>query len=139
MAILRVRDNDGNIVSIPAIKGDKGDKGDKGAGVIVGKYTGDGMYEKTMLIDGDVKAVLILNQYGEASVDNNGFVIRGGMVTIADPLKYGNIPLANISNPVSGTSQLTVNNYDFMVGTAESYTMGFNISGTTYHYIAFTD
>ena len=28
-AVLRVRDNDGNIVEIPAIKGDKGDKGDK--------------------------------------------------------------------------------------------------------------
>ena len=30
MAILKVRDNDGNIVEIPAIKGDKGDKGDRG-------------------------------------------------------------------------------------------------------------
>ena len=30
MAILRVRDDDGNIFEIPAIKGDKGDKGDPG-------------------------------------------------------------------------------------------------------------
>lgn len=30
MAILRVRDNDGNITDIPAIKGGKGDKGDPG-------------------------------------------------------------------------------------------------------------
>lgn len=29
-AILRVRDNDGNITDIPAIKGDKGDKGEPG-------------------------------------------------------------------------------------------------------------
>ena len=37
MAILRVRDNEGNIVDIPAIKGDKGEAG---AGVHVGSYVG---------------------------------------------------------------------------------------------------
>lgn len=30
MAILRVKDAEGNIYDIPAIKGEKGDKGDKG-------------------------------------------------------------------------------------------------------------
>ena len=37
MAILRVRDNEGNVVDIPAIKGDKGEAG---AGVHVGSYVG---------------------------------------------------------------------------------------------------
>ena len=30
MAILRIKDENGNLIDIPAIKGDKGDKGDKG-------------------------------------------------------------------------------------------------------------
>ena len=37
MSILRVKDDKGNIIPIPAIKGDKGDKGDRGdTGVYVG-------------------------------------------------------------------------------------------------------
>ena len=28
MALLRIRDKDGNIIEVPALKGDKGDKGD---------------------------------------------------------------------------------------------------------------
>lgn len=37
MPILRVKDDKGNIIPIPAIKGDKGDKGDRGdSGVYVG-------------------------------------------------------------------------------------------------------
>ena len=31
--VLRVKDYDGNIIEIPAIKGDKGDRGEKGNGV----------------------------------------------------------------------------------------------------------
>lgn len=30
MSILRVKDENGNIIEIPVIKGDKGEKGDKG-------------------------------------------------------------------------------------------------------------
>ena len=40
MAILRVKDVDGNVMAIPTVKGDKGDKGDRGAGVHSGSYKG---------------------------------------------------------------------------------------------------
>ena len=30
MAILKIRDENGNVVEVPALKGNKGDKGDKG-------------------------------------------------------------------------------------------------------------
>lgn len=39
MALLKIRDENGNIIEIPALKGDKGEKGDKGDS---GVYTGDG-------------------------------------------------------------------------------------------------
>lgn len=35
MSILKIRDNDGNIIEVPALKGNKGDKGDKGDGYIL--------------------------------------------------------------------------------------------------------
>ena len=39
MALLRIRDKDGNITEVPALKGDKGEQGEKGHS---GIYTGDG-------------------------------------------------------------------------------------------------
>lgn len=55
-AILRVKDENGNIVSIPAIKGDKGDKGDRGlpgsGGVPDGGTTGQ-VLTKNSNADGD--------------------------------------------------------------------------------------
>ena len=140
MAILRVKDKDGNIVEIPAIKGDKGDTGDKGApgaGVLIGSYTGSGTSEQSVLVDGDVYAMLIINQYCEAGVENNGFTIKGGFVTAANPLKYGSIALAEVTNPVDGLSSLYVRNYTFLAGEEGEYTVGLNESGVTYHYIAF--
>ena len=35
MAILKIRDENGNVVEVPALKGNKGDKGDKGDGYIL--------------------------------------------------------------------------------------------------------
>lgn len=39
MSLLRIRDKDGNIIEVPALKGDKGEQGEKGHS---GIYTGDG-------------------------------------------------------------------------------------------------
>lgn len=58
MPILRVRDEDGNIVEIPAIKGDKGEPGD--SGVIVGSYVGEGSTAPRYIpLAENVKAVLL--------------------------------------------------------------------------------
>ena len=61
MAILRVRDDKGNVTVIPAIKGDKGDRG---GGFDVGKYVGNAQVgaSASQYIDlgsPDVKAVLL--------------------------------------------------------------------------------
>lgn len=142
MAILRVRDNDGNIVEIPAIKGDKGDKGEKGdkgvpgAGMLIGSYVGSGGIQR-INFDCAVSAVLILTQSYEKGVSNDGFLIRGGFVTYE--LRDGSYQLAYLGCPTATASYLEVKNVTYNAGTADEYYNGFNMYGTTYHYIAFVE
>ena len=138
MAILRVRDENGNEYPIPAIKGDKGDKGDRGmpgAGILIGSYVGNGGYSQTISFDCNVSAVLILTQGYEKGVANNGFIIRGGFVT--DELRDSSYQLAYLGRPTATESYLEVRNATYNAGEAGEYANGFNILGSTYHYIAF--
>ncbi len=138
MAILRVKDKDGNVVNIPAIKGDKGDKGERGApgaGILIGSYVGNAG-KQTVYFDCAVSAVLILTQTVEQGVSNNGFLIRGGLVT--DELRDNqSVLLAYLGRPTATQSYLEVQNYTYNAGESNEYTNGFNKYGTTYHYIAF--
>lgn len=134
MAILRVRDKDGNVVPIPAFKGDKGDRGAPGAGIMLGSYVGNGGVQ-TIPFACAVSAVLILTQGVEKGVSNNGFVMRGGFVT--GSLNDGSYELAYLGNPTANQSYLEVKNATYNAGSDMQYENGFNIYGTTYHYVAF--
>ncbi|MBE6757433.1 MAG: hypothetical protein E7552_02635 [Ruminococcaceae bacterium] len=120
MAILRVRDNKGNVVSIPAIKGDQGDKGAAGAGVHIGSYAGDGQAGSRYFDLGspNVRAVLLAaddnDVFPPTVVTSNGAFRNGKKIAwLVDA--YGN-----------GTVDLSVM-YDA------------NADGVTYHYIAFVE
>lgn len=134
MAILRVKDNDGNVIPIPALKGEKGDRGAPGAGILLGSYVGNGGVQ-TIPFDGAVSAVLILTQEAERGVSNNGFLLRGGWVT--DSLNDGSYELAYLGKPTADQSYLEVKNATYNAGSDTQYENGFNIYGTTYHYVAF--
>ena len=142
-AILRVRDNDGNIVEIPAIKGDKGDKGKPGAGIMIGSYTGGNEFSGQIDFGVKVDAVLIFTQY-ETEEDSNGFTIKGGFVTPGNPMIASNgiqlayLRMTNHAEPNCRhilhvcnvfVSDLYQENPDYHIYMAEP--------GVTYHYIAF--
>lgn len=138
MPILRVRDEDGNIVEIPAIKGDKGEPGD--SGVIVGSYVGDGnASSQVVTIPGKVDAVLILHQSVGVMEDSvGGLTLKGAWVTKDNPAKYNGVSLATLTQ-LTDTTQLSVNNWSFdNYDTGKMYTIYLNKTGVTYHYIAFT-
>lgn len=139
MAILRVRDENGNEFPIPAIQGEKGERGERGlpgTGAFFGSYVGNGGV-KNITFDCAVSAVLILVQTVEKNASNNGFLLRGGLVT--EELRDGAYQLAYLGRPTATTSYLEVKNATYNAGTADEYTNGFNVYGTTYHYIAFAD
>ena len=135
MAILRVRDEQGNVYPIPAIKGEKGERGFPGTGILFGSYVGDGSSTKTITFDCAVSAVLILTQSFESGVPNNAFLIRGGFLT--DELRDEWYQLARLGRPAANASYLEVKNATYNVHAETEYQNGFNINGTTYHYIAF--
>ena len=111
MPVLRVRDEDGNIVEIPAIKGDKGDPG-----VIVCSYVGDGAGGSRYFDIGDARSVLLL--YTDVDL-----TVKGGMLTKDNKINDAWLSF-NTSSPY-GENILGV-------------TRSMNTEGTTYHYIAFT-
>ena len=124
MAILRVRDDKGNVTAIPAIKGDKGDQG---GGFNVGSYVGASSAgaSVTQYIDlgsPDVKAVLL--ETTDASkpiviVDDAGVVING----------------IRVANLISGTIMGRGDNMFLAVHSGDAT----NQEGVTYHYIAFIE
>lgn len=96
-AILRVKDENGNIVSIPAIKGDKGEKGDKGdrglpgsGGVPSGGTTGQILTKNS-------------DEDGDAGWKDNNFVVTESGISEAlgyVPRKawYVNMTIASLKN-----------------------------------------
>ena len=82
MAILRVRDEKGNVIEIPAIKGDKGDKGDKGAGVYVGTYVGDGNVSTRYIDLGSANVLAVLLSADDNNILPTVVVMSGDGVTV---------------------------------------------------------
>ena len=84
-AILRVKDENGNIVSIPAIKGDKGEKGDRGlpgtGGVPDGGTTGQ-VLTKNSNADGDAGWTDISGYLSEKLDKNQGIANSGKFLGI---------------------------------------------------------
>lgn len=119
MAILRVRDENGNILPVTAIKGDKGEAG---AGVHVGSYVGDGQGGVSRYIDlqsPNVKAVLLSA--------NDTAVLPLTVVTDVDGVTVNENKVAWLVDAyVNGTMDLGV-------------THDANQEGVTYHYIAFVE
>lgn len=124
MAILRVRDDKGNITDIAAIKGDKGDRG---GGFSVGSYVGNEPTDSssTQYIDlgsPDVKAVLLETTSASKPiviVDENPTLIDGG----------------NVANLIKGTIMGAGDNMFLAVHKGNST----NQEGVTYRYIAFIE
>lgn len=117
MAILRVRDKDGNVVPIPAFKGD--------SGVIVGSYVGDAAVgaSKSQYIDlgsPDVKAVLL-----ETTSTTKPLVIVSEDSVVIDG--------EGATNLIRGTNMQKGNNMFLAVHRGDST----NQENVTYHYIAF--
>lgn len=54
MAILKIRDNNGNIIEIPAIQGPKGDTGDPGESIGIADYEAGDDYTTVAFTNGDV-------------------------------------------------------------------------------------
>lgn len=130
-AILRVRDNDGNIIEIPAIKGDKGDKGDNGdCSVIVGSYVGDGSLSSRYIDLGvpNVVAAVVSAQNMTDGHPNTALAIIGAGA------KYNGVGTFSVLNGAMGWSNTALGlYYDGAAGRAY-----FNEDGVTYRYIAFT-
>ena len=121
MPILRVRDKNGKIVNIPAIKGDPGKSG---YSVIVGSYVGDGLNISTYIDLGspDVKVVLL-----ETTSASKPLLIVGTWTTMIDG--------RNSANLISGTVMGKGSNMFLALHNAEDVKQ----SGVTYHYIAFVE
>ena len=120
MAILRVRDNEGNVVDISAIKGDKGEAG---AGVHVGSYVGTcpaatAASQYVDLGSPHVRAVLL-------QVDGSLLLVTAEGVSVD-----GNLVAALIS----GTEMSRGDNMFLSVHCPLT-----NQEGVTYHYIAFVE
>lgn len=126
MAILRVRDEQGNVIPIPAVKGEKGDRGD--SGVIVGSYVGDGSISSRYIDLGSPNVVAAVVSVSDMVSDhpNNALVTGRG-------IKYnGTSLMALIENgPYTDSTALALY-YDSAIGKAL-----FNENGVTYTYIAF--
>lgn len=141
MPILRVRDNDGNIVEIPAIKGDKGDKGNPGAGILIGSYTGGDGNKGAIDLGTKVDAVLIFTQY-ETEEDSNGFTIKGGFVAPGKPMMSSNgyeLAYLYMTNPSEPNCRHILNVQNIRVSYPDGldYMIYMCKPGVTYHYIAF--
>lgn len=85
MAILKVKDKDGNIITIPAIKGDKGEKGDKGDKGDSASI--DVQVNGTSIVENGVANIPIANrsESGLVKVDtssNRPLYINNGLLTI---------------------------------------------------------
>ena len=124
MAILRGRDNKGNVTVIPAIKGDKGDRG---GGFDVGKYVGNAQVgaSASQYIDlgsPDVKAVLL-----ETTSASKPIVIVDEGDTVIDG--------ENVANLIKGTMMGKGDNMFLAVHKGSST----NQKGVTYHYVAFIE
>lgn len=85
MAILRVKDENGNIIEIPAIKGEKGDKGDPGDAANIDiqlnstSIVQDGVANIPQMANGKFGVAQIWNAYG-VDIHDNGYL----MMTKAD-------------------------------------------------------
>lgn len=117
MAILRVKDNDGNVISIPAFKGN--------SGVIVGSYVGNtavGVSQSQYIDLGspDVKAVLLET----TSATKPLVIVKKDSVVIDGE---------NAANLIRGTDMFKGNNMFLAVHRGDST----NQENVTYHYIAF--
>lgn len=124
MAILRVRDDKGNVTAIPAIKGDKGDRG---GGFSVGSYVGNAKVGAltTQYIDlGSpyVKAVLL-----ETTSTSRPIVIVDENYTVIDG--------EDAANLIKGTIMGRGDNMFLAVHSGNST----NQEGVTYRYIAFVE
>lgn len=135
MAILRVRDKNGNVIPIPAVKGEKGD-----SGVTVGRYVGDG--EFTQYVDlGTAKVEAVLISCAQTSIPSEsnvtGVPLNGALVTWDAPLKVENIEMASLFKPMDRT-YLIVKNYTFTIETTTMRTVYMNKINTVYPYLLFT-
>ncbi len=134
MAILRVRDENGNVIPVTAIKGDKGEAG---AGVHVGSYVGDFVAKDDVnmaisryidLGSPNVKAVILIRNNTDFTwIDADGVSYETGekavsLITTLSPTYGNNKVLSLFSLAKDGIV------YDF-----------FNREGVTYHYIAFVE
>ena len=124
MAILRVRDDKGNITDIPAIKGDKGDRG---GGFSVGSYVGDAKVGTftTQYIDlgsPDVKAVLL-----ETTSASKPIIIVDENTTLIDGKDAARL--------IKGTIMGDGDNMFLAVHSGDAT----NQIGVTYRYIAFIE
>ena len=110
MPILRVRDEDGNIVEIPAIKGGKGEPGD--SGVIVGSYVGEGATNpRYIALAKNAKAALLVSMCSD-------------------------FPLALVTSQQGGDAYLVDAYGDGTIDLAVARTA--DVKNATYTYIAFT-
>ena len=130
-AILRVKDENGNIVSIPAIKGDKGEKGDKGdrglpgsGGVPDGGTTGQ-VLTKNSNADGDagwkevsggssknyrkIAEVTISEEINNIVINKD---INGNPFEITEYLVYGtNVKATGATQIATSLNSTTFNNW----------------------------
>lgn len=136
MAILRVKDNDGNIVEIPAIKGDKGDPG---TGVVFGSYTGnasDGSSGTQEINLGfKAKVVLIIALSSKAGMDNHGSSAEFTVVKNGQGSYIGGVEVARLATNANGNSVLTVQR----VTATGGFVYNLNEQYKVYEYIAFTE
>lgn len=124
MPILRVRDEDGNIIEIPAIKGDRGY-----SGVIVGSYVGDGK-DSSRYIDLGVPNVVAAVVSAQNMTDGHP---NTALAIIGAGAKYNGVGTFSVLNGAMGWSNTALGLY--YDGTAKrAY---FNENGVTYNYIAF--
>ena len=127
-AILRVKDENGNIVSIPAIKGEKGDKGDRGlpgsGGVPDGGTTGQ-VLTKNSNADGD--AVWKNSSGAEFSDDGSGNISVNG--ASSDAKRFLNsltVPGLNYKyvNPINSGTYASPYGVYISSGTVIDYVVG---------------
>ena len=106
MSILKIRDNDGNIIEVPALKGNKGDKGDDGKDGKDGAdyiLTDDDKSEIAAQVSGDCvsysEAQALTDEQKRTARENIGV---NTTVSITDD-GYGNITLNTSSKKVEFT------------------------------------
>lgn len=126
MAILRVKDANGNVHAIPAIKGDKGDPGY--SGVIVGSYVGDGATLSRYIDLGVSNVVAVVICVGDITSESPQTAI---VTKSAVLLHNGSSTAAIIENGPYPNSALGL--YQTSANGASIY----NQPDVTYNYIAF--